>query len=506
MNTKIKKIVVVGGGTSAWLTISTLLYKIHTLKNIEIVCIESKDIPVIGVGESTTGIMRDIINFHDHLGDEKEFLKETGSTFKYGIRHADWNQIGKNFVSPLGSSFDNVTTYPTKDYDYIRILHIADNLSHTEPLQNKLMLENKIYNDNEYHCDVAYHIDSFKTGQYLKKKCLNTNRVKKIESTVEEIFLNEKGEIKSLILKNKKIIEADFFIDCTGFHRVLINKLNTKFISYKNDLLVNRAITFPRKVYENEIIKNYTNSTARKYGWTWEIQLQERIGRGYVYNSNMIKDEEIISEINEIFDEKIIPNNIINFESGRIDKFWNKNVLSIGLSSSFVEPLEATAIHCTILQMKHFMDYYFTENLNMQETVLHDSYNKEMVNMWDDIRDFIVLHYISQRKDTVFWKEASSVERRSKELKEKLEKWKYRMPRTIDYSIKGNNFYNLGNTLWYQICMGMNILNSEVAKKELLYYNLYEKAKQDLQQITNYSNNYVKEALTTNQFYKKLYE
>jgi tryptophan halogenase len=506
MNNKIKKIVVVGGGTSAWLTISTLLYKIHSLKNIEIICIESKDVPVIGVGESTTGLMWNVINYHDHIKNEKEFLKETGSTFKYGIKHVNWNQIGKSFVSPIGSSFNNVTNYPSNDYDYIRILHVADNLQHTEPLQNKLMLENKIYNENNHNYDVAYHIDSFKAGQYLKKKCLNTNRIKKIESTVEEIILNEKGEIKSLILKNKDIIEADFFIDCTGFHRVLINKLDTKFISYKDNLLVNRAITFPRKVRKNEIIKNYTTATARKYGWSWEIQLQERIGRGYVFNSNMIDNEQAISEMNKEFDEDITPNNIINFESGRIDKFWNKNVLAIGLSSSFVEPLEATAIHCTLQQINYFMDYYFTENLNMQETVLHDSYNKEMTNMWDDIRDFIVLHYISERKDTEFWRESSSVKRRSKELNEKLEKWKYRMPRTIDYSIKGNNFFNLGNSLWYQICMGMNILNSEVAKKELFYYNIYERAKQDLQQISNYSNNYVKEALTTNQFYKKLYE
>jgi len=501
---KIKKIVVVGGGTSAWLSISSLLFKIHKSKNIEIICIESKDVPVIGVGESTTGLMWDVINFHDHLGNEKEFLKETGSTFKYGIRHADWNEIGKSFVSPLGSSFNNTTTYPTIDYDYIRILHIADNLQHTEPLQNKLMLENKLYNEGLHNYDIAYHIDSFKAGQYLKNKCLNTNRVKRIESTVEEIILNEKGEIKSLILKNKDIVEADFFIDCTGFYRVLINKLNTKFISYKNNLLVNRAITFPRKVYENEIIKNYTNSTARKYGWTWEIQLQERIGRGYVFNSNMVKDEEVISEINEIYNENITPNNIINFESGRLDKFWNKNVLAIGLSSSFVEPLEATAIHCTLVQINHFMDFYFTENLNMDENVLHKSYNNEMCNMWDDIRDFIVLHYISKRKDTEFWIESSSTKRRSEELNEKLEKWKYRMPRTIDYSTKGNNFFNLGNSLWYQICMGMNILNSEVAKKELMYYNLYEIAKKDLQKISNYSNNYIKTSSTTNNYYKNL--
>jgi tryptophan halogenase len=280
--------------------------------------------------------------------------------------------------------------------------------------------------------------------------------------------------------------------------------LNTKFISYKNNLLVNRAITFPRKVNENETIKNYTSATARKYGWTWEIQLQERIGRGYVFDSNMISTEQAVSEMCDDFKEDITPNNIINFESGRIDKFWNKNVLAIGLSSSFVEPLEATAIHYTIAQINYFMDYYFTENLNMNETVLHNTYNKDMGVMWDDVRDFIVLHYISKRKDTKFWIEASSVERQSEELKEKLEKWKYRMPRTVDYSKKNNFYPSIGNSLWYQICMGMNILNSKVAKKELIYYNLYEKAKCDLQKIKEYSNYHIKKLKTTNEFYKSL--
>ena len=106
---------------------------------------------------------------------------------------------------------------------------------------------------------------------------------------------------------------------------MLINELDTNFVSYKDNLLVNRAITFPRNVYENETIKNYTNSTARKYGWTWEIQLQNRIGRGYVFNSDMISDEEAILEMKNTYNEDIKPNNIIKFESGRIDKFWNKN-------------------------------------------------------------------------------------------------------------------------------------------------------------------------------------
>ena len=115
--------------------------------------------------------MCDVINLHDHLKDENEFLKETGSTFKYGIKHSNWNEIGKSFVSPIGGTYINESRYPSIDYDYIRVLHIADNLEHKMPLPNRLMLENKIYNKEWKPSDVAYHLDSFKTGQYLKKKC-----------------------------------------------------------------------------------------------------------------------------------------------------------------------------------------------------------------------------------------------------------------------------------------------------------------------------------------------
>ena len=156
----------------------------------------------------------------------------------------------------------------------------------------------------------------------------------------------------------------------------------------------------------------------------------------------------------------------IKFDTGRLEKFWCKNVLSTGLSSAFIEPLEATSIHATIMQITHFIENYFKKDLNLKNNLFQNQYNDEMTTMWDNIRDFIIFHYITPRKDSKFWKESSNKERWSPRLKNLMSMWKDRMPRVVDYiDDKNNNFYNIGNTLYYQIAIGMKLLDKKVAKK-----------------------------------------
>ena len=498
-------IIIVGGGTSGWLTASTLLFKTHPKNNINITLIESKDIPIIGVGESVTGRMRDTILNHYHLGDEKEFFKETGSTFKYGIKHIDWYKKGDDFLSPIGSDFINETSFPTEDYDVVRIYHVAKKLKYLDPVQNQLMIHDRVYNeeDENNQIDCAYHIDGITTSKYLRKKCLATNRINRIESTIKDIILNEKGGVKSLVLEDGQTIEADFFIDCTGFHRFLMKKIGAKFISYRDNLLVNKAFVFPRPLGENEIIKNYTTINARDYGWSFDIHLQNRNGRGYIFNSDMISVDDAIDEMSKCYNEKIEPLKVLNFECGRLDKFWVNNVLAVGQSSQFVEPMEATALHTTVLQFTHFMDYYFTNNIDMYEDELHKQYNSYMNNYMDNVRDFITFHYITPRNDTDFWIESSSQKRWSDELKTKMNIWKNRMPRNTDYFFKGIDMH-IGNSLWLQVGMGMNLFDSKIAERELKYYGHYDMAKEKLNHIINFSKIYIMRCVTTNEYYNRL--
>ncbi len=509
---KIKNVVIVGGGTAGWIAATVLLDRLSP--RIKLTLVEPKDIPIIGVGESTTGRFTDLILKCLHLQDENEFLRETGSTFKYGTYHTNWTKMGRPFCSPFGGNFPNNHGGPHADYDYVRMYHIAENIPFNYTLQSQLMLNHKAHIlkngeplTKDSFVDRGYHLDTYRVGDYLRRKALGTKRIKRIEDKVTKVNLTEDGSIDSLLLSGGKIIDGDLFIDCTGFKRVLINELDSGWVSYDEHLLVNRALPFYSDYKdENDPIKTYTHVWAQKYGWLWEIPLQERVGCGYVYNDTFTTPEKAQEEIETVLGHKIEPKGDIKFNSGRLKKFWNKNVLSTGLSSAFIEPIEATSIHNTILQLTYFTENYFHDGLDMSSVEdLQSSYNEQMVWMWDDIADFLTFHYISDRDDTEFWKEASSPERWSDDLKLKLRKWKTRMPRVIDYlEARIPYFYNLGDGLWYHMAFGMGLLDSKLAKHELDYYGLYEKAKSHFKSIQKFSGESVLNAATTNQFFREM--
>jgi len=512
---KIKNIVIVGGGTAGWSTAHHFLSK--TSERVKITVVASKEIPIIGVGESTTGLFNDMIKNCHTLGDEKEFLKETESTFKLGIKHSDWHTKGQSFYSPIGDNYSNDFSYPHKDYDNVRIYHIAENLSYDNWLQSSLMKNNKLHiinNQSIFDIDttqtgnpVAYHLDTYKVGQYLKRKALDVERCNYIDDQVIDFEQNSQGFLTCVITKSGKKIEGDMFIDCSGFARVLIDKVEeNNWVSYSNNLLVDSALNFNYELEEDEEIKTYTHAWAQKYGWCWEIPTQTRMGCGYVFSSQHTDFSKAYDEISKVMkNKKINVQREIKFDTGRLEKFWIKNVLSTGLSSAFIEPLEATSIHATMIQTTHFIENYYKEDMPFECDLFSKKYNDEMIEMWDYIRDFIVFHYISPRKDTDFWKHSSSTDRLSPRLNELLEIWKYRMPRVIDYiSDKNNNFYNIGNTLYYQIAIGMKLLNSDIAKQELKGYNLYDKTKNHINLLEENLKKVFPLFIKTNEYYKSL--
>ena len=255
------------------------------------------------------------------------------------------------------------------------------------------------------------------------------------------------------------------------------------FVSYENELSVNSALTFHLKNNDDTVINNYTKVTAKKYGWLWDIPLQHRKGMGYVFNNNYINENQAQEEIEKDLGFKIEPQSYIKFNAGRMEKMWTKNVLSTGLSSGFVEPLEATSIHMTVLQINHFIEQFFT----------------------NDIKDFIVLHYQTPRKDTDFWKEASSRERRSDRLNSLLELWKTRMPRSAEYrGVNGSNFYNLGNTLWIQVLWGMKLIEPDVAKNELKNFHIYDYAEKNNKLREKFDDYVVDNSIDNNNFYNNI--
>ena len=506
---KIKKIVIIGGGTAGWSTALNFLQKTIDVK-IEIVA--SQEIPIIGVGESTTGQFDGLINLKGKVNiDEKDFLTKTNSTYKLGTKHTNWHTIGESFTSPLGDEYRNDTGYPSYTYDYFRIFHVANGLKY-EAHQSQFMLNNRIpflisqgrRIDLRYN-HVAYHLDACKVAQYIKDVVLSHPDCSYTDDIIVGAEKSEDGIVKSIITKSGRKIEGDLFVDCSGTFRILIQKeFENKFVSYSDQLLVNRAMPFQIPNSEDTIINNYTHLIASNYGWQWEIPLQHRKGRGYVYSDNFISPDQAQAEIETVLGIKINPQKDIKFESGRLEKIWIKNVISTGLASGFIEPLEATSIHMTVLQINYFIEQYFTHSMDFNNTTIQDQYNKTMTSIWDDIKDFIVMHYITPRNDTDFWIEASSEKRRSEELKSKLAVWKTRMPRTTDYKGRLNdNFYDLGNTLWMQVLIGMKLLDPKIANDELNQFGLDELAKIHYEIRKNQTEKILSISLSNNDFYKK---
>jgi flavin-dependent dehydrogenase len=508
----IKNIVIVGGGTAGWATAHHFINKTHPDTKITVVA--SEEIPIIGVGESTTGRFNDLINLDPNITgvNEKEFLKETSSTFKIGIKHTDWYKKGESFYSPIGDNYSNEYYFPHADYDNFRIYHVADKKDYSQTFQSRLMAENRlhfsnnqnIYNDDIRRMPVAYHLDTYKVGQYLKRKAIGCPKCKYIDDQVVDFKQNNMGFVTSLKTKKGKTIKGDLFIDCSGFARVLIDKVEKNdWISYENGLLVNSALNF--NYVSDEPIRNYTHAWAQKYGWLWEIPTQERLGCGYVFSDHFIDFDKAHDEISKVLKRKIDVQRQIKFKTGRLQKAWCKNVLSTGLSTAFIEPLEATSIHATIMQVTHFIENYFKRDMPFECEYLQEQYNSEMGQMWDNIRDFIVFHYITPRKDTEFWKESGRSHRWSTRLTKMMSMWKYRMPRQVDYiNDHGNNFYNIGNTLYYQIAIGMKLLDSKVAKKELKEYGLYDVTKKHYKELCKQVDENMKEFVKTNDYYNSL--
>ena len=522
---RVKSIVVVGGGTAGWLAATLLIDRIPPHAGTKITLVESKDIPVIGVGESTTAQLRYLLRNTHYLRNEEDFLVETGATYKYGILHEDWHTVGESFVSPLGGDFDNVTRFPHDKYDYMRIYHIAKKFDYRHVYQSRCMIDSKVFyvegeRNNPYPeyiresgytfldtTDVAYHIDAYETGAFFRRKAVETGKIERVEGTIKEVKRDENGYVESLILEDGTHISGDLFFDCTGFSRVLKSEDN-KFVSYSDKLLLDGAVLFPKEVYEGEEIRTYTKAKAMKNGWAFEIPLQRRLGRGYNFSSSFTDETKVVDELNEVYgEEDVNVRGVIKYEPGRLSRFWDKNVVYTGISSGFLEPLEATTIHSTIKQVEHFLEVYYSDLIDVRNDALRNQYNRDMEYFYDDLRDLIIFHYQNTRQDTDFWVESSKSDKLSDKLARNMELWKTRMPRIQDFSDGPMiNFLGLGNALWYQVAMGMHILDSDLAQKELEYYGLLSLAEKEFKDAVNVADYLTSRSMPAKDFYKLLRE
>lgn len=466
-----RQIAIVGGGTAGWL--ATLMLQDAARRaglDIRLTMIESSKIPTVGVGEGSTAVFRQMLQ---HFGfDELEFLRETQATIKYGIRHRDWRRKGHTYDGPIDDPHQVCQAPPGVTSSWLNQYCVAAGRSVAEPHLFAYLLdrckapyaarEGKSIAIGPFHH--AFHFDQALVAKYLRAKAED---VAMIDAQVTGVARDvESGNITALHLDDAEDIAVDFVIDCTGFRRALIGKeMGAEWVSYADSLPVNRAMPFWLEHEEGAEITPYTLAWAREAGWMWSIPTQARYGCGYVYSDRFITPDQAQAEIETALGRRIEPRADIRIDSGRLDRAWIGNCLAVGLSQSFLEPLEATSIHGTIVQLMMFTQFHLGAAPGEMDKH-RDAYNAAVARQVDDFRDFISLHYVSERDDTPFWRAVRS-EFRLPQVAERLEAWRKRLPQHADFSAFPGRFPHVEEHLYYPVLDGLGLLDRATARAEM---------------------------------------
>lgn len=417
---KSNKIVIVGAGSSGWMVASFL---IKTFPDRDVSVIESKDVPIVGVGESTLG---DMTNFRDYLEiDELDFMKHTNASYKMSIKFTDfYRENSGGFHYPFGSpdlSDPDLTldawmrvksVYPeTPVQDFTRCFFGQSELYENNKFSGNKYGQFGVYNQQN---DVAYHFDATMFGAWLRDRYCLPRGVKRIVGTVNKV-LTDKDGVSGLIMDDGSTLTADLYVDCTGWKSLLLGEaLQEPFIPYTDMLPNNRAwaVQVPYIDKEKEM-EPFTNCTAIGHGWCWNIPLWSRLGTGYVYSDQFISPEEAKEEYKQYLmsDKMIIPRtkeqvdalkfNDVKMRVGIHERTWVKNVVAIGLAAGFIEPLESNGL----ISIQRFVNRLAKSLLRGTVTQWdRDVYNSAVFGIYHGFSEFVAMHYaLSNRDDTNYW-------------------------------------------------------------------------------------------------------
>ncbi|WP_075188329.1 tryptophan halogenase family protein [Teredinibacter haidensis] len=455
------KMVIVGGGTAGWMSAAILA---HSLKSqpVDVVLLESALISTVGVGEGSTPALKTLF---DQLGiTEQEWMPRCNATYKCGITFEGWSTKPgfSRYYHPFASQIDSHTlplfianaqarlrgfdthAHPNR---YFLSARLADN--HLAP---------KPHYNFPFEVHYGYHFDAALLGQFLKEKVLQMGVAHQV-GTVVHINSKDNGGIASLLTDEGEKIEADFFIDCSGFNGLLIQQhLKTPFESYGNALFNDSAVAFGTKA--SEVLPSQTTATALMHGWAWKIPLASRTGNGYVYSSHYCSADEAELELREHLGAKEADVDVrhLKMKVGRVKQHWSKNCLAVGLSQGFIEPLEATALFLVQQTVALFVDYFGRGNFTDKH---QNDYNKRINEQFDGVRDYVVTHYkTNSRDDTEYWRDArANPDDISQQLRALYQCWMSGKDLAAEVKRqKMDRFYPVPS--WYCIFAGMGIFPS----------------------------------------------
>jgi tryptophan 7-halogenase len=427
----LRRIVIVGGGTSSWLTAAFLLNRVA--KYCEIIVIDKEFGQTVGVGEATVLSFK---QFMDVCGfSVNDWFNEIDATFKSGILFSNWQKDGEDVWHPF--AFPAYERYDTTLINLWTKKKELDFKTHGTALYHPSVDENKV--DPTNPSAYAYHIDCGKLVKFLQKKILD--RITFVQSEVVDIVREESGEIKYLVLKDGQEVESDLFVDCTGFKRLLGTKPDT--VNLRDRLFCDTAVAghIPYNDIDKEM-RPYVICDAVDYGWIWNIPVQTRIGSGLVFNRSITDPEEAKDYFVKYWDNRVSKDSlkVIDWTPYYHNNFWEHNVVCIGLSAGFIEPLESTgvALICAgIIELGEAIKGAF---YNQQDISF---YNIKMKCFFENAVDFVNMHYSRSQKSGRFWdwvKKTHTMTDTQKYYEFEIENNPYTIPRGGDFMFSGENW------------------------------------------------------------------
>lgn len=482
-----KNIVVLGGGTAGWLT---ALYSKHLFPEAKITLVESTEVGILGAGEGSVPLLPLFLQtLQIPLG---EFKREAHATFKMGVNFENWNGDGTSylhpFLSPPGTpldfkslnslGFNHASKIPNTNSAYYILNAIANKEDLDQVVPTSAIISNSkspfFSKDNKVESSTGYsfHFNARKAANYLAK--IGEGRgIIRIDSKLKQVVSNEDGTITAITLKNGEVVDLDFIFDCSGFHRLLIgNFYKTEWVSYKKYLTTDSAVPYflPHKL---KTVRPETRAIAMKHGWMWQVPVKHRWGCGYAFDSNYTTPEQAYDEIEEQLGHPIERlGKVFQFNAGRYKQCWVKNCMAVGLSSGFVEPLEATSIMIAIMQLVNLDPTVMAAN---REEDL-EQFNNAIGSLNDEILAFLYFHFVTQRDDTPFWQNYKNRVNVPKGMDKLFELWDKRPPKNIDlHVLTGGEVFDLYS--WYIVGAGNRILNLENIEKENALLGLDTKLK-----------------------------
>jgi tryptophan halogenase len=452
----IRKIVIVGGGTAGWMAATALSLRLDN-REVGIELIESDEIGTVGVGEAT---IPHLVTFNQMLGiNEDEFLAACQGTFKLGIEFVDWGDTGKRYFHPFGTHGQDLRGV------HFHQLYLREARRRALPDIREWSMSGAAAELGRFarpgpdarlplsQLAYAFHFDASHYARFLRRRA-EADGVTRTEGKIVDVTLDgDSGHVRSVTLADDRIIEGELFIDCSGFRGLLIEeKLGSGYEDWSRWLPCDRSVAVPTKLAGPP--DPFTRSTARQSGWQWRIPLQHRMGNGLVYSSAHMSGDDAEAELLANLEaEPLGDPRHLSFTAGRRRLAWNANVVSLGLASGFIEPLESTSIHLVQMGIARLLALFPDRRFNPVE---RDEYNRQVADITEDIRDFIILHYkVTRRADSEFWNYCRTMDVPDS-LAEKIELWR----------AKGRVFREgrdlFGTPSWAAVLLGQGMVPEEV--------------------------------------------